>query len=157
MSIDYENSLHGKRAMEYFLEGYNCAQSVFLSYAEELGMEKSTALKLSSSFGAGIGRMREVCGAVSGMCMAAGLLYGYDSPKDMQSKSEHYKRIQELAGRFKEENGSIICKELLGLTGDTFSHVPEERTAEYYKKRPCTQKVGMAAAILEEYVKQTEE
>lgn len=154
MSIDYQNSLHGKKAMEYFLEGYNCAQSVFLSYAEELGIEKPIALKLSSSFGAGMGRMREVCGAVSGMFMAAGLLYGYDSPKDSKSKSEHYKRIQELAGTFKEENGSIICKELLGLTGDTFSHIPEKRTAEYYKKRPCVHTVGIAAAILEEYIKQ---
>lgn len=97
-----------------------------------------------------MGRLRQVCGAVSGMFMVAGMLYGYDSPKDQKGKAEHYQRIQHLAARFREENGSIICKELLGLTENTFSHIPEERTKEYYKKRPCGQIVGMAAAMLEE-------
>lgn len=154
MDIDFMNSFHGQKAMKYFKEGYNCAQAVFLCYAEELGMEKSIALKLSSSFGGGMGRMREVCGAVTGMFMAAGLLYGYDSPTDRQAKAGHYKRIQELASYFKEETGSIICKELLGLTGDQFSHVPEERTKTYYKKRPCVQNVGIAATILENYIQE---
>lgn len=154
MGIDIMNSSHGQKAMGYFREGYNCAQAVFLCYAEELGIEKSTALKLSSSFGGGMGRMREVCGAVTGMFMAAGLLYGYDSPTDRQAKTEHYKRIQDLAADFKEETGSIICKELLGLTGNQFSHVPEERTNTYYKKRPCVQNVGIAAAILEKYIQE---
>lgn len=157
MSVDYNGSPHGKKAMRYFKEGYNCAQAVFLCYAEELGMDKKTALKLSSSFGAGMGRMREVCGAVSGMFMAAGLLYGYDSPTDQSGKAAHYKRIQQLAEQFKKENGSIICKELLGLTGDHFSHVPQQRTDTYYKKRPCVQNVGMAAAILENYINENQD
>lgn len=148
--MDITKSPHGQKAMEYFKEGYNCAQSVLLAYAEECGMEKEMAVRLSSSFGAGMGRLRQVCGAVSGMFMVAGMLYGYDSPKDQKGKAEHYQRIQHLAARFREENGSIICKELLGLTENTFSHIPEERTKEYYKKRPCGQIVGMAAAILEE-------
>lgn len=153
--MDYENTYHGKKAMEHFLAGYNCAQAVFLSYAEELGLDRVTAARLSSSFGAGMGRMREVCGAVSGMFMAAGLLYGYDSPDDFEGKSELYKRIQELAARFKaENNGTIICRELLGLTGDRFDHVPEKRTKEYYQKRPCVHKVGIAAAILEKYMEE---
>ena len=148
--MDLTQSPHGQKAMEYFKEGYNCAQSVLLAYAEECGMEKEMAVRLSSSFGAGMGRLRQVCGAVSGMFMVAGMLYGYDSPKDQKGKAEHYQRIQHLAARFREENGSIICKELLGLTENTFSHIPEERTKEYYKKRPCGQIVGMAAAMLEE-------
>lgn len=150
--MDLTKSPHGQKAMEYFKEGYNCAQSVLLAYAEECGMEKEMAVRLSSSFGAGMGRLRQVCGAVSGMFMVAGMLYGYDSPKDQKGKAEHYQRIQHLAARFREENGSIICKELLGLTENTFSHIPEERTKEYYKKRPCGQIVGMAAAMLEEEV-----
>ena len=148
--MDFTKSPHGQKAMEYFKEGYNCAQSVLLAYAEECGMEKEMAVRLSSSFGAGMGRLRQVCGAVSGMFMVAGMLYGYDSPKDQKGKAEHYQRIQHLAARFREENGSIICKELLGLTENTFSHIPEERTKEYYKKRPCGQIVGLAAALLEE-------
>lgn len=155
--MDITKSQYAEQAMAYFKEGYNCAQSVFLVYAKEYGMDEKTALCMSSSFGAGMGRMREVCGAVSGMFLAAGLFYGYDSPKDQAKKAEHYQRIQELAARFKEENGSIICKELLGLSGDTFSPIPAERTKEYYKKRPCGQIVGMAAAILEEYRKELDQ
>lgn len=95
--------------------------------------------------------MREVCGAVSGMFMAAGLKCGYSSPTDNQSKTEHYKLIQDLAAQFKIENGSIICRELLGLEGKDKNYVPSERTNEYYKKRPCAELVGQAAEILESY------
>lgn len=154
MTIDITSSTHGQKAMKYFKEGYNCSQSVFLAFAEEYGMDAKTALRLSSSFGGGMGRLREVCGAVSGMFLAAGLLYGYDSPTDRRAKTKHYQRIQELAARFKEENGTIVCKELLGLIDKEFSPIPEERTKEYYKKRPCGQLVGMAAAILEAYGKE---
>lgn len=152
--MELKDSVCAQKAMAYFHEGYNCAQSVFLVFAEQEGISKETALKLSSSFGAGMGRMREVCGAVSGMFMAAGLIYGYADPKDQKAKTEHYARIQELAARFKAETGTIICRELLGLDGTSFSHVPEKRTAEYYKKRPCGQMVGMAAAIFEAYQKE---
>lgn len=144
---------HGERAMSLFKEGYNCAQAVFMSFSDETGIDEKTAARLASSFGGGIGRMREVCGAVSGMCMALGAIKGYDDPEDSAAKSEQYKLVQRLAGRFKEENGSIICRELLGLTEKSSSPVPAARTEEYYKKRPCVELVGQCADILEEYLK----
>ncbi|MDO5558545.1 MAG: C-GCAxxG-C-C family protein [Oscillospiraceae bacterium] len=144
-----------KKAGDLFSEGYNCAQSVFLAFAEDFDMDTQTALMLSSSFGGGMGRLREVCGAVSGMFMAAGLYYGYDSPSDIQAKTDHYKLIQELAARFKEKNSSIICRELLGLSSSgPDSYVPEKRTNEYYKKRPCRELVMIAAQILTDYLRE---
>ena len=104
-----------QQATELFKQGYNCAQSVFAAFSEDLGMDFETALKLSSSFGGGMGRLREVCGAVSGMFAIAGMKYGYADPKDNEAKAAHYKRIQELAAQFRAENHSIICRELLGL------------------------------------------
>jgi len=95
-----------------------------------------------------------VCGAVSGMFMVAGLLYGYDDPQDYNAKTKHYGRIQQLADEFRKANGSIICRELLGLGAGADSHVPEKRTQEYYRKRPCVQIVGMAAAIMENYIQE---
>lgn len=142
-----------ERAMDLFKQGYNCSQSVFGAFCEECDMDFETALKLSSSFGGGMGRLREVCGAVSGMFMVAGMKYGYSDPKDIQSKAEHYKRIQELAEKFKEKNGSIVCRELLGLSTQKESYIPEERTAEYYKKRPCAEIIGDAAEIIYEFIK----
>ena len=99
-----------------------------------------------------MGRLREVCGAVSGMFMVVGLLYGYDGPETGKIKAEHYARIQELAHRFEEKNGSIVCRELLGLTVRRDVPVPEARTAEYYKKRPCPEIIGEAAEILEQFI-----
>ena len=142
---------HEALARANFLEGYNCAQAVLLAFAEDAGLEKNTALRLASSFGGGIGGMREVCGAVSGMLMAAGLLYGY-TPGDRAGKSEHYARVRELSERYRAENGSIICRELLGLAGQTAGQQPSERTAEYYKKRPCPELCRMAASILDDYI-----
>ena len=110
MRIDVESSFHAGKAMELFLDGYNCAQSVFTAFCDLHGMEEKEALRLSSSFGGGMGRMREVCGALSGIFMAAGLLYGYDSPDDKDAKTEHYRRIQELAGAFKERTGTLLCR-----------------------------------------------
>ena len=141
-----------ERARELFFAGCNCAQAVLLAFAEEK-MDRETALKLSSGFGGGMAGMRGVCGAVSGMCMALGAIKGYDDPEDSAAKSEQYKLVQRLAGRFKEENGSIICRELLGLTEKTSSPIPAARTEEYYKKRPCVELVGQCADILEEYLK----
>ncbi|MDD6269349.1 MAG: C-GCAxxG-C-C family protein [Oscillospiraceae bacterium] len=143
---------YSKAAGEYFAEGYNCCQAVFLAFAPELDISADAAARLSSSFGGGMGRLREVCGAVSGMFMTAGMLAGSSDPNDHAEKTAHYKRIQELAGRFKEKNGSIVCRELLGLEkkgADSF--VPEKRTPEYYKKRPCRELVEMAAEITAEY------
>ncbi len=141
---------HAEKAKKLFEEGYNCAQAVTLAFAEEMGMEKEEAARISSSFGGGLGRLREVCGCVSGMALVAGKLWGYESPAANEEKAAHYKLIQELAGAFQEENGSIICRELLaGITDDT-KPVPEARTAEYYKKRPCAELAACAAGILEE-------
>lgn len=145
---------HQERAAELFKEGYNCSQSVFAAYSEELGMDFETALKLSASFGGGMGRLREVCGAVSGMFMVVGLKSGYSSPTDDAAKANHYKLIQELAQKFKEQNGSIICRNLLGLSKPEGSPVPEARTENYYKKRPCVELVKSAAKILDEYLEE---
>lgn len=150
--IDYENSTHGKKAMELFKQGYNCSQAVFLAFSDLYDMDEKTAARLSSSFGGGMGRLREVCGTVSGMFMAAGMLFGYDSPETGKIKAEHYARIQKLAGEFTEINGSIVCRELLGTLAGGKSPVPEQRTKEYYRKRPCVRLTGIAAALLEEYI-----
>lgn len=154
MELDVENSYYGQKAKKLFLEGYNCSQSVFLAFEDKYDMDHSMAMKLSSSFGGGMGRLREVCGAVSGMFMVAGLLYGYDEPKNFEAKSEHYARIQELAGEYGERNGSIVCREILGLGKGKDDPVPSRRTQEYYKKRPCPDLVAMAAAIMEEYIRE---
>lgn len=143
-----------EKAMQLFEEGYNCAQSVFLAFEDLHGIDQKTAAALASSFGGGMGRLREVCGAVSGMFLVAGVLYGYDDPKAGEEKAEHYARIQELAAAFEKENGSIVCRELLGLSVKKEAPVPEARTAEYYKKRPCKELVGQAAEILEQYIRE---
>lgn len=141
-----------ERAVSAFMQGYNCAQSIVLAFADLLPVDESALSRLSSSFGGGMGRLREVCGAVSGMFMVAGLLYGYDGPEVGQVKAEHYAKIQELAHRFEEKHGSIVCRELLGLAVRRDVPVPEARTAEYYKKRPCPEMIGEAAEILEQFI-----
>lgn len=148
-----ENSIYSTKAKALFREGYNCAQSVFLAFSGQYDISEQTALMLSSSFGAGMGRLREVCGAVSGMFMTAGILYGYWEPKAYEEKTEHYKRIQELAGKFEEINNSIVCRELLGLPAGKDSPRPWKRTEEYYKKRPCEELIGLAAYIMEDYIR----
>lgn len=146
-------SLKGDRAYELFKEGYNCSQAVFGAFAEELGVDFATAVKLASGFGGGIGRMREVCGTFTGLTMAASMIYGYNDPKDTETKAELYEKIRALADRFREENGSIICRELLGLQQAEKSAVPAARTSEYYKKRPCAELCRYAADLLEEFIK----
>lgn len=143
---------HKEKARNYFLEGYNCAQSVVLAYHEELGLTKEAAARTASSFGGGMGRLREVCGAFSGMCLVVGLHEGYSDPKDQEGKKNQYALIQKLAGEFEKRNGSIVCRELLGLDHHKDIPVPEARTKEYYKKRPCAELVADAAEILEELV-----
>ncbi|MBO5408542.1 MAG: C_GCAxxG_C_C family protein [Clostridia bacterium] len=138
-----------ERARELFLEGYNCAQAVVGAFSDRMDLRFEDAMKLSSSFGGGMGRLREVCGAVSGMFLVAGYLKGYSDPKAKEEKTEHYRLIQTLAEKFRKETGSIICRELLGEGEGAVSHVPSERTPAYYKKRPCAELVYMAAAILE--------
>lgn len=142
---------HAEKAREFFLEGYNCAQAVVLAFFDELGLEPDTVLRLASSFGGGMGRLREVCGAVSGMFMVIGILYGYSDPKDRTAKTEHYARIQELASHFRKKYGSIVCRELLGGSPDS-SYIPSERTEDYYKKRPCAEQIAYAAKLTEAYI-----
>ena len=142
-----------EKAVSLFKSGYGCAQAVLLAFADELNIDENTAAKLASSFGGGMGRLREVCGAVSAMFMIAGLKYGPTDPKDHSAKTAHYALVQQLAEKFKQENGSIICRELLGLTGPQGPE-PDKRTAQYYQVRPCPEKVASAAGIVEELLKE---
>lgn len=145
----------GDIAKQNFMNGYNCSQAVLLAFCEDFGLEKETALKISEPFGGGMGRMREVCGTVTGMFMVLGLAMGNSDAKDGSTKKNVYKSVQELAEKFKQDNGSIICRELLGLQkANKESYVPSERTTEYYKKRPCPELCKYAADILEEYLKE---
>jgi C_GCAxxG_C_C family probable redox protein len=140
----------GTKAAELFLNGYNCAQAVAVAFSDLTGLDEILSARLASSFGGGMGRMREVCGAVSGMLMVAGILYGYDTPGDDIAKKAHYTLVQELAGQFRERNGSIVCREI--LKNPPSDPAPSERTAEYYASRPCARMVYSAATILEAYI-----
>lgn len=141
------------RAVELFKSGYNCSQSVVAAFADLYDLSDEQALRVSASFGAGIGRMRETCGAACGMFILAGLEKGTTISKDQKGKGENYRLVQDLAEIFKERNGSINCGELLGLKkGHVVSSVPEERTDIYYKKRPCVKMVEEAARIWAEYL-----
>jgi len=142
-------SKHSDKAVELFKRGYNCSQAVFGAFAEDLGIDFETAVKISSSFGGGMGRLREVCGALTGSFMVLGLKSGYSDASDYQAKKEHYRSVQELAKRFREYNGSIICREILGEK--TPSEVPEKRTEEYYRKRPCVEIVRLSAEELDNF------
>lgn len=142
-----------QQAMELFEKGYSCSQAVAGAFCEETDIDFDTMMKIASPFGGGMGRLREVCGAVSGMFIITGLIYGYDSPKDIAAKKALYSKVQSLAMKFKQLNGSYICRELLGLeSGSTSNPEPEARTKEYYKKRPCKELVGDAAEILDEFL-----
>jgi len=151
--IKLDESKYAQKAMTLFKEGYNCSQSVFLAFEDQYEINRREALMLSSSFGGGMGRLREVCGAVTGMFMVAGLLYGYDNPNDIEAKACHYERIQELAEIFENNNNSIICRTLLGLDTKKDGPMPEKRTEAYYTRRPCVRLIGTAAAIMEDYIK----
>lgn len=140
---------HSEMARFLFRLGYNCSQSVLGAFAEDLGMDLDTALRISCSFGGGMGRLREVCGAVSGMFMICGLTNGYTTPETGALKATHYKLVQELARIFRERHGSIVCRELLGGTASNVP-TPSARTAEYYRMRPCERLIGSAADIIEE-------
>ena len=141
-----------EKAMQSFVTGYNCSQCLILAFEDLLTIDVNTALKMASPFGGGMGRLREVCGSVSGMFMVFGFLKGYDDPDEYDGKKELYGHIQELAKRFEAANGSIICRDLLDLTVQHDSSAPEKRTETYYKKRPCGELVGCAAEILEAYL-----
>ncbi len=146
MKVNVEE--RGQRARSYFTQGYNCAQSVVLAYSDIMGVDSQILATLSAPFGGGMGRLREVCGAVSGMVMIAGALVPANDPSQRSAKTENYKLVQLLAEEFRRENRSIICRELLGLTQIKDDPTPSPRTPEYYKKRPCADLVAMAAEIV---------
>ena len=141
---------HSMKAGELFLQGYNCSQAVMVAFCDVTGLNEKTAARMVSPFGGGMGRMREVCGAVSGMYMVLGWLYGYDTPGDDVSKKALYTDVQALAAQFRAETGSIICREI--LKNPASDPNPTPRTAEFYKKRPCARMVMLAARLLDAYI-----
>ena len=142
-----------EKAMAYFRQGYNCAQAVVLAFADLTDMDEATLSRMSCSFGGGMGRLREVCGTVTGMFLVTGLLRGYDGAETGEVKAAHYARIQALAKEFERQNGSIVCRELLALRQKHRDDpTPEARTEAYYAGRPCVELVGSAAEILENYL-----
>ena len=153
MKQELEARVH--RAVDNFMQGYGCCQSVVAAFADLYGMDDLTAKRVGAGFGGGVGRLRMMCGAVSGLVILAGLDCGQTEGADRAGKSACYKVVQELLARFKEQNGSVVCAELLGLKGYEKAHssyVASERTAEYYKTRPCAAKVECAARIFAEYL-----
>ena len=142
----------GDRAYDLFCQGYNCAQSTFAALCPLTGLDQTMALRLASGLGGGVARQREVCGAVLGMSMAAGLLRGYDAAEAYEEKIETYAMIQQLCADFKAVHGSIICRELLGLERAEGTPVPERRTEQYYHNRRCGDFCRTAAELLEQWL-----
>ena len=140
----------GEHAAELFLKGYNCAQAVSIAFCDLTGLDEKTAARAISGFGGGFGRLREVCGADSGMTAVASILYGYDGTEDDNAKKATYQLVQDLAGQFRERCGSIICREI--LKNPPSDPVPSPRTEEYYATRPCVRMVYTAADILDHYI-----
>jgi len=155
MNKEISNKDRVQRAVEIFMQGYGCSQSVVMAFADLYGLDETMGKRVAAGFGGGVGRMRMMCGAVSGMVMLAGLDCGQTDGGDKEGKATCYKVVQDLLAAFKERNGSIICAELLGLNGCpavTTTYVPDERNEEYYRKRPCARKVESAARIFAEYL-----
>lgn len=139
-----------EKAVELFKSGFNCSQSVFAAYADLFGMDTDTALKVSAGLGGGVGRSREVCGAVSAAAMLVGMKYGATDGEDSESKQRTYAVVQQVIAEFKQTNPSIVCRELLNLPENTVSDPkPEARTENYYKKRPCAELVADSARAVE--------
>lgn len=144
-----------ERAKELFHQGFNCSQSVFAACADLYGIEdEELAFRLAASFGGGIGRMRQTCGAACGMFLLAGLENGSATAHDAEGKQQNYALVQNLAAKFKDENGSLICAELLGIAPKPQDPTPEARTEAYYQKRPCADMVASAVRIFLEYLEQ---
>jgi C_GCAxxG_C_C family probable redox protein len=143
-----------QRAVENFMHGYGCCQSVVAAFADLYGFTDEQAKRIGAGFGGGVGRLRMMCGAVSGIVILVGMDCGQTEGDDREGKSACYKVVQNLLARSKEENGSVICAELLGLKGPIpkNNYVASERTTEYYKKRPCAAKVESAAKIFAQYL-----
>lgn len=152
-------SARGRAAEENFLSGYNCAQAVVCAFADEIGLSVDAAARMASGLGGGVGRLREVCGCVSGMALVYGMLRGYSAPGEagQADKARLYADIQEMARRFRAEAGSIVCRELLGPEAAQTSPVPAQRTAQYYESRPCPRLAGLAGTVLEGYLAEARE
>lgn len=153
---DQELDTRVARAVDYFMQGYGCCQSVVAAFADIYGLDETLAKRIAAGFGGGVGRMRMMCGAVSGIVMLTGLDCGQTEGSDREGKSACYKVVQDLLAKFREQNGSIVCAEILGIKGYEKAHssyVASERTAEYYKTRPCAAKVESAARIFADYLK----
>ena len=147
MNKDIDVNKRAEQAVAYFKQGYNCAQSVYMAYADLFDLDVNLAAKIIAPLGGGMGRLREVCGAVSGMFLVAGLKHPADNPTDHEAKTRNYAAVQRLAEKFKQENGSIVCRELLGLAVRKEDPTPEPRTDAYYKRRPCAEYVRIAATL----------
>ena len=143
-----------EKAKMLFKQGFNCSQSVFAACADIYGMDEQTALRVAASFGGGIGRMRQTCGAACGMFLLAGLENGSTQIGDAEGKKRNYALVQDLAEQFKQVNGSLICSELLGIAPQAQEPTPEARTEAYYQKRPCADMVASAVRIFLEYLEQ---
>lgn len=141
---------HGMKAAELFMQGYNCAQAVALAFCDVTGLEEKALARQMASFGAGLGGLREICGALSGMELVVGHLYGYEVPGNDQEKKAHYQRVQQLASDFREQVGNILCREI--LNNPPTDPNPSPRTAEYYAARPCARVVRLAGEILDAYI-----
>ena len=141
---------HTDKATELFLKGYNCAQAVALAFSDITGIDNSIMAKLASPFGGGMGRMREVCGAVSGMYIVLGILYGYDNAEEKEGKKQLYADVQALADAFRKQNGSIICRDI--LKNPPSDPTPSARTDEYYSSRPCVRMVQTAVNLLDDFI-----
>ena len=158
MTADINPTERQQKAEQFFLDGYNCCQAVLLAFEDILEVDRSTLLRFASGFGGGMARMREVCGTVTAMAMIAGFLSPAEDPSDLNQRKENYALVQKFAARFKEEKRSVVCREILGLkkpaAGEGFEiPMPSRRTPEYYKTRPCTATVGLAARIVADYIK----
>ena len=141
-----------EESINNFLSGYNCSQSVVKAFSKELedaSYNVEEMLKIASPFGGGMGRLREVCGSISGAFLVLGALYGYNTPETGDKKKDLYSKVQDIAKSFEEKHGSIVCRELLGLDNKHDSPIPSERNNEFYKKRPCMELIGDAAEIVE--------
>ena len=144
-----------ERAQAYFKAGYNCAQAVVMAFDDVMQMSPDGLARLAAPFGGGMGRMREVCGTVSGMTFLAGAIKPSTNPSNLEERKENYALVQLFADKFREENGDIVCRRLLGLepiAERAETAMPSERTPEYYRKRPCSEYVGCAARIVAEYL-----
>jgi C_GCAxxG_C_C family probable redox protein len=135
------------KAVDLFESGYNCSQSVFMAYADLYDFDVETAAKIATSFGGGMGRLREVCGAVSGMFMVLGLKYPANDVTDKKAKTDNYEAVQKTAKEFKHEMGSYICADILKIKREPENTTPSERNAKYYALRPCSRCVAIAAEI----------